>query len=140
MDISPSIAELREGMKSHWQRELKAVERKALDVVEGTGEGLFTEFIDIYREMVSRKRFVEPNDINQFKLIQDRLPEKLKMKIVLCKSAGEICAGAICSEVGKTAVYLFGATSDAGWRVAVHISFNGSSSKHSSRMGLQLMI
>lgn len=116
MDISPSIAELREGMKSHWQRELKAVERKALDVVEGTREELFTEFIDIYREMVSRKRFVEPNDINQFKLIQDRLPEKLKMKIVLCKSAGETCAGAICSAVGKTAVYLFGATSNAGMK------------------------
>jgi hypothetical protein len=114
MDLGPSIEDLREGMMAHWKRELKAAARNQLEIVEGTGQELFDTFIAMYREMVSRKRFVEPNDIDQFRLIQAQLPERLKMKILLCKSGGEVCAGVICSAIGKTAVYLFGATSNAG--------------------------
>jgi peptidoglycan pentaglycine glycine transferase (the first glycine) len=47
-------------------------------------------------------------------VIQRRLPEPLRMKILLCRSGGQVCAGAIASTIGKTAVYLFGATSNAG--------------------------
>jgi hypothetical protein len=116
MDLTPPLLDLREGMKSHWQRELKVAERKGLEVVEGTGEELFDEFIAMYKEMVSRKKFAEPNNINQFKLIQARLPAESKMKIMLCRSGEGACAGLVCSTVGKTAVYLFGATSNAGMK------------------------
>lgn len=64
--------------------------------------------------MVGRKKFAEPNDINQFRLMQAQLTENLKMKIMLCRSDKDVCAGLICSAIGKTAVYLFGATSNAG--------------------------
>jgi lipid II:glycine glycyltransferase (peptidoglycan interpeptide bridge formation enzyme) len=116
MDLSPSMEELREGMKSHWKRELKAAERNRLEIMTGTGQELFDAFIQMYREMVSRKRFVEPNDIHQFRLIQKRLPEPLKMKIMLCRSGAQLCAGVISSAMGNTAMYLFGATSNAGMK------------------------
>src|SRR5436189_1342 len=38
------------------------------------------------------------------------------MKIMLCKSGDEHCAGLVCSAIGKTAIYLFGATSNAGMK------------------------
>jgi lipid II:glycine glycyltransferase (peptidoglycan interpeptide bridge formation enzyme) len=101
-------------MNSHWQRELKAAEKRNLTVTEGSDDSLFETFITMYKEMVSRKKFVEPNDINQFRMIQRRLPEPLKMKIMLCSSGEGMCSGAICSAIGKTAMYLFGATSDVG--------------------------
>jgi lipid II:glycine glycyltransferase (peptidoglycan interpeptide bridge formation enzyme) len=110
------MEELREGMKSHWKRELKAAERNRLEIMTGTGQELFDAFIQMYREMVSRKRFVEPNDIHQFRLIQKRLPEPLKMKIMLCRSGAQLCAGVISSAMGNTAMYLFGATSNAGMK------------------------
>ena len=66
--------------------------------------------------MVSRKRFVEFNDINEFRSIQGLLPEKFKMKIMLCRSGDELCAGLVCSAIGKTAIYLFGATSNTGMK------------------------
>ena len=116
MDLHPSLTDLRGGMKSHWKRELKVAERNSNEVIEGSGDELFAGFIAIYREMVSRKKFVEPNDIDQFRLIQTRLPEKFKMKIMLAKSGEEVCSGLICSAIGNTAVYLFGATSNAGMR------------------------
>ena len=116
MNLSPSLEDLRGGMGSHWKRELKVAERSELEVVEGSGEALFETFVGIYEEMVSRKKFVEPNDIHQFKLIQSQLPEKFKMRIMLCKSGQNVCAGHICSVMGNSAIYLFGATSNAGMK------------------------
>jgi hypothetical protein len=114
MDLSPSIEELREGMRPHWKRYLKVSERSQLEVIEGSEDELFEAFIGIYKEMVSRKKFVEPNDINQFRSMQSLLPEKLKMKLMLCRSGEEVCAGLVCSMMGKNAIYLYGATSNAG--------------------------
>jgi lipid II:glycine glycyltransferase (peptidoglycan interpeptide bridge formation enzyme) len=116
MDLSSSLEDLREGMGGHWKRELKSAERRDLEVLEGSGEDLFAGFVGIYKEMVSRKKFVEPNDIHQFQRIQSRLPEKFKMRIMLCKSGEDICAGNICSVMGNSAIYLFGATSNAGMK------------------------
>jgi hypothetical protein len=116
MDLSPTLKELREGMGGMWKRNLKLAERQGLEVVECSSDELFGAFTTIYKEMVSRKAFVEPNDINQFRLIQAQLPEKFKMKIMLAKSGEDVCAGLICSAIGKTAVYLFGATSNKGMK------------------------
>jgi hypothetical protein len=114
MDLRPSLEVLRQGMNAHWKRELKLAERKGLELVEGEEDELFATFLGIYKEMVSRKQFVEGNDINQFRLMQAQLPEKLKMKIMLCKSGEGICAGLVCSSIGESAIYLFGATSNIG--------------------------
>jgi hypothetical protein len=116
MDLAPTLADLREGMSSHWKRELKAAEKNNLEFIEGSSEELFETFIGMYKEMVSRKKFVEPNDIYQFKQIQSRLPESLKMRVLLCKSGAGLSAGAIYSRVGNSAIYLFGATSNAGMK------------------------
>jgi lipid II:glycine glycyltransferase (peptidoglycan interpeptide bridge formation enzyme) len=64
--------------------------------------------------MVRRKHFVEPNDIRVFRKIQERLPDHLKMRVLLCKVDDNLCAGVICSAMGDTGVYLHGATSNAG--------------------------
>jgi lipid II:glycine glycyltransferase (peptidoglycan interpeptide bridge formation enzyme) len=116
MDLTPSLNELRDGMNSHWKRELKVAEKKQLFLLEGTSDEMFEAFIGIYKEMVSRKKFVEPNDIEQFKRIQARLPEPYKMKIMLCRSDEGVSSGLICSVMGNTAIYLFGATSNAGMK------------------------
>jgi lipid II:glycine glycyltransferase (peptidoglycan interpeptide bridge formation enzyme) len=116
MSLERPLEELREGMAAHWQRELKAAERKQMQSRESVEDAQFGEFIEIYKEMVSRKHFVEPNDINQFRSIQALLPEELKMTILLCTLGEDTAAGVIYSAIGDTAVYLFGATSNAGMK------------------------
>jgi len=116
MDLSVPVANLREGLNAHWNRELKVAEKKKLEVIEGSDDLLFGQFVEIYKEMVSRKNFVEPNDINQFRVVQSRLPEDLKMRVMLCRSDSEVCAGVVYSAIGDTAIYLFGATSNAGMK------------------------
>jgi lipid II:glycine glycyltransferase (peptidoglycan interpeptide bridge formation enzyme) len=115
LDITKTTDELRRGMRPHWRRYLKVAEKNDLKIVEGSSDALFEEFIEIYRELVTRKSFVEPNDIREFRSIQARLPRNLKMKILLCKAAdGKVCSGLICSAMGDTGVYLYGATSNTG--------------------------
>jgi hypothetical protein len=116
MNLRPAVAELREGMRAHWKRELKVAEKGSLDFVAGTSADLFAEFIGTYKEMVARKKFVEPNDIFQFQRIQEMLPEAQKMRVLLCRVGGELAAGAIYSAIGNSAIYLFGATSNAGMK------------------------
>jgi lipid II:glycine glycyltransferase (peptidoglycan interpeptide bridge formation enzyme) len=114
MDITPSLKDLYEGMRPHWKRELKIAERKGLEIVAGTGDELFQAVMDIHREMVARKKFKEGNDINQFRFMQAQLPDNLKMRVMICKSAAGICAGTIWSAIGNMGLYLFGATSSVG--------------------------
>ena len=116
MDITPTADALRQGMASHWQRELKLAERKNLRIVEGSDDPLFGQFLDIYREMVARKNFKEGTNIDQFRQMQAQLPEKQKMRIMLAISDHGFCAGLIYSALGKTAVYLYGATSKIGMK------------------------
>ena len=116
MDLSPSLDELRQGLRPHWQRELKVAQKQKLEVIEGSNDDLFRMFIETYREMVARKNFREPNDIDEFRSIQRHLPQEFKMKIMLCRSGEGICAGLISSAIGGTAIYLFGATSTAGMK------------------------
>lgn len=114
MDMSLSLDDLRGRLSAHWKRQLKTAERNNLQYVEGTEEELFSDFVGIYRELLSRKKFSEPNNIYDFCEIQKRLPEEQKMRILLCRSNEDLCAGAIYSQLGNGAIYLFGATSDAG--------------------------
>jgi lipid II:glycine glycyltransferase (peptidoglycan interpeptide bridge formation enzyme) len=114
MDLTPSMDELQERLRPHWRRELKVAAKQDIEITEGQEDDLFERFIEMYREMVARKKFQEPNDIREFQEMQRRLPNEYKMKLMLCHSDDGDCAGLICSAIGSTAVYLFGATTTIG--------------------------
>lgn len=114
MDLTPSLDQLYEGLGRNWKKNLKLANKGRLELIEGTGEDLFEAFLGIYKEMVSRKKFVSFADINKFRVVQTRLPENFKMIIMLAKSDEGLCAGLICPAMGKSAINLFGATSNIG--------------------------
>jgi lipid II:glycine glycyltransferase (peptidoglycan interpeptide bridge formation enzyme) len=116
MNLDPPLDQIRASMGGMWRRNLKSAEKNGLEVIESSDEKVFDDFIGIYKDMVSRKNFVEPNDIHDFKRIQSKLPEHLKMKVKLCLFGGQVCSGLICSAMGDSAVYLFGATSTVGMK------------------------
>jgi peptidoglycan pentaglycine glycine transferase (the first glycine) len=135
LDLRRPLGDLRKGLRPHWHRYLKVAEKNGLEIIEGSDDKLFEAFIGIYGELVGRKKFVEPNDIKEFRAIQGRLPDKFKMKIMLCKAGDELCAGLVCSAIGKTGIYLYGATSNVGlkkrgsyllhWKLIEWLSQNG---------------
>lgn len=114
VDLEPPLEQVRKRFDQKWRNCLNKAERNRLEVFEGTDDTLFSEFIDIYKALLQRKNFEEPNDINEFRLIQRDLPAEFKMRIFLCLADGCSSAGAIFSAVGETGVYLFGATNNRG--------------------------
>lgn len=116
LDIRPSLEEIRKKLDQKWRNCLNKAERSEMEIVEGTEDSLFEEFIGLYRQMLERKKFEEPNDLNEFRVMQRMLPAESKMRIFLCQSGGVNSAGAVFSAIGDTGVYLFGATNDEGMR------------------------
>lgn len=114
VDITPQIDVLRKKLDQKWRNCLNKAERNGLEVIEGTDDALFAEFIGIYHSLLERKKFQEPNDINEFRMIQRNLPSDYKMRIFICRSSGTNSAGIICATIGDTGVYLFGATNEQG--------------------------
>lgn len=116
MDLSLSLDDLRGSMQKRWKRNLTLAEKHGLEVLEGSEDDLFKTVVDIHKEMVARKNFVPGSDIRQFQSIQALLPEEFKMKVLVGRSKEGVCAGLICSAIGRTAIYLHGATSNAGMK------------------------
>lgn len=116
-DLIPSLETLRQGISRNWRRNLKRDEEADLEFIEGSDDNLIDGIESIYREMVSRKAFSASESIGRLRQIQDKLPDDLKLKIMLCKSKGEICAGLAWSAIGDTGIELIAATSNAGTRL-----------------------
>jgi lipid II:glycine glycyltransferase (peptidoglycan interpeptide bridge formation enzyme) len=116
IDIRPDIEELRKGLDGKWRNHLKGAEKNGMEIIEGTEDSYFDAFLHVYREMVARKRLGEAGDIRSFRAMQNLLPDRQKMIVILAMVGGEPCAGAICSAIGARGIYLFGGTADCGTR------------------------
>jgi hypothetical protein len=116
LDIQPDAADIRKNFDQKWRNCLNKAEKNQLEIIEGNDDSLFGEFIGIYRQLLDRKKFKEPNDILEFRTMQQRLPDKYKMGIFLARSNGASSSGAVCTAIGNTGVYIFGATNDQGMK------------------------
>ncbi len=116
MDIRPSLDELFNGLDKKWRNCLTNARKQNLELVDGEEDALFQSFEPIYLEMKDRKKFESSSDPAVYREIQRKASPEEKMRVFLCKADGEVCAGAICSALGNTGIYLFGATTARGMK------------------------
>lgn len=114
VDLSHSLEELRKGMSKSWRYTLKRAEEKELEIIEGVSDELFDAFVELYREMRTLKKYAEFFDINKYKTIQQDLPDRLRMSILICTYKREPIAGAVISRIGLTALNLLSAAGAKG--------------------------
>jgi hypothetical protein len=116
IDLAPTLEEIRAALDQKWRNCLNRSEKNNLEIVSGTEESLFDEIEMIYNEMANRKGLEDISDIGHLKKVQRDLPVQFTLRVSLCRLDGQVCAGAIFSAIGTTAVYLVGATSNAGMK------------------------
>ena len=116
IDLEPTLQELRTALDQKWRNCLNRAEKNGLEVIEGEDDALFDEIKKIHLEMANRKGLTDLGDVNHLKKVQGYLPPGYKLRVILCRLDGETQAGAIFSAIGNTAVYLVGATSNAGMK------------------------
>jgi len=114
IDLRSSIEELRHNLRPRWRGYLNKAEKSSLSMIDDSNTVLYEKFTKIYREMFKRKRFNEFVDIDEFRLIQQDLPDSLKMKIMVCQIKNEVHAAIVCAAAGNMGIYVLGATSDKG--------------------------
>jgi hypothetical protein len=114
LNLTPSLDGLRRALDPKWRNKLKGAERNDLSIVEGTGDDLYVDFLDVYDQMMRRKRFETTVDVREFARIQKVLREGQKMRIFLCRRGGCTLNAVVISALGDTGVYLLGATNDQG--------------------------
>lgn len=135
LDLSPSLEEIRQSFLQKWRNRLNQAERAGLEVVEGTSEDLYDKFLVLAEEMCKRKNLGSWAYYQASKRIQIALPEMLKMRVMICQDAGQPVCAAVCSAIGDTGIYLFGATGEKGlhlngsyllqWRMIKWMKGNG---------------
>lgn len=114
LDLGAPLEDLRARLDAKWRNKLKQAERNQLTVTSGNGIETFRAFTEIYRQMLKRKAFDTTVDADEFELIQENLIEPQRMNVLICKNKDVPVAGLVVSAIGDTAIYLLGATSDAG--------------------------
>jgi len=124
LDLSLPMEELRRNLGRTWRHHLNHAEKSNLNLREGSSNELYMTFLILLKETVARKGFIPRVDYHKYQWIQNDLPEFLKMKIMICESQGKPVSAVICSAMGDTGIYLFGATGDLG------LKLNGSNLLH----------
>jgi len=116
VDLDRPLEQLRKGLDQKWRNCLNSAERNKLVVRQGDDGALFELFLEVYREMLARKRLGEPGDIRGFMRAQKSLPDRFKLMVFVALDEGKPAAGVICSAMGHRGVFVFGATGSSGMR------------------------
>lgn len=114
LDLTAPLDELRSSLDKKWRNQLSRSERNNLTVISGDGSSEYREFFEIYSQMLGRKAFDTTVDAGEFGRMQEILTGSQRMRVLICKEGEVAVAGLVATAIGDTAIYLLGATSDAG--------------------------
>jgi lipid II:glycine glycyltransferase (peptidoglycan interpeptide bridge formation enzyme) len=114
VDLKPSMEELRKNLDKKWRNQLNRSEKNGLKIIAGNGTDEYQAFCQMYDQMRKRKTFETTVDVEEFRRIQEDLPECHRMRTMICEHEGVPVAGIVSSAMGDSAIYLLGATSDHG--------------------------
>jgi lipid II:glycine glycyltransferase (peptidoglycan interpeptide bridge formation enzyme) len=114
MNLTPPLEQLRSSLDKKWRNQLVRSEKNELTMIAGQGIAEYRLFRGIYDQMYQRKAFHTTVDTEEFERIQEALSESQRMQILICYDKGVPAAGLVASAMGDSAIYLLGATGDAG--------------------------
>jgi lipid II:glycine glycyltransferase (peptidoglycan interpeptide bridge formation enzyme) len=117
LDLSPTMSEIRKSLDQKWRNQLNRSEKNSLIIIEGNSKELYQVFLDLQEEMYHRKKYLAGVDYNEFRDIQNDLPDSLKMKILISEYEGKALTVTIGSLIGDTGIYLLGATGNEGMKM-----------------------
>ena len=114
IDLLKDEETLKLNLRKKWRYSLRQAEKQDLKIEIGTDESFFDKFFEIYKQMHTRKNFDENVNIENFRQINNELPNTLKLQIFICSIVGEPLSAMVTSVIGKTGIYLLGGTTKKG--------------------------
>lgn len=114
LNLHNNLEDLRKNFEQKWRNALNKSERSDLKISSGTSIEFQKNFLTLFNQMLKVKNFKLFVNPEKFLRLNDKLPEKFKLKIFLCYKMDEVIAGAVISYITDYATYLFGATNELG--------------------------
>lgn len=114
LDLGQPAAALRAALAGKWRNCLNAGRRAGLRVILTTADADFDRFAALFEAFVSRKGYEVDLDARFYAAVQRELPDDQRLAVGLAYEGDELVAGSVTAMHGDTAVYLLGATSEAG--------------------------
>jgi lipid II:glycine glycyltransferase (peptidoglycan interpeptide bridge formation enzyme) len=114
VDLERPLEEVRAGFAKKWRYHLGRAEKAGITVDQGTDPHLFDDFVSLFDEFVTRKSFEVDLGADFYAGLQASLPETDRLEVAIARLGGEPVAGVVASLMGDTAVYLLGASNEAG--------------------------
>jgi len=114
LELSSPIEDLRKNLNPKWRNKLNGASKNNLTIIEGDDLDKYHTFCEIYAQMWERKKFETSVSIDEFGRIQEQLPKSHRMRVLICQHEGQPVSAIVCSAMGDSAIYLLGATNDAG--------------------------
>lgn len=132
VNVDLSEEEVRKSLGQKWRYNLKKAEKNSLTTTFVEGEAGLGQFLDLYRDMLDRKQFLDLSPVDTLDSLMTAEDPALRPKIFIVSENDTPVAGAVIDCSGERAVYLYGATNDralplkAGyvlhWEVAKHLA------------------
>jgi lipid II:glycine glycyltransferase (peptidoglycan interpeptide bridge formation enzyme) len=108
VDLAPEPDQLLAAMKSKWRYNIRLAERRGVQIWDGRPDDL-SEFFEIYAETAARDGFlVRPQDY--YMDVWQQFMATGRAELLLASVEDEIVAGLILFMFGKTAWYMYGAS------------------------------
>ena len=81
--LDKDLDEIRKSFKQKWRNCLNQSERNGLEIREGNDQQLYKDFLEIYNQMMARKKFKEY--VNPYKMgkMNEELDDEYKLKIFI---------------------------------------------------------
>ena len=114
LDVERPLEEIRSAFHRHWRRHLNGSERNNLEVTFGTELDRFEEVARMSEALRARKGFEVDLDADFYADVQTELEEQDQLVVGMVLKDGTPVAENITAIHGDTAVYLVGASSEAG--------------------------
>lgn len=117
LNLNRNIDEIRMSFKQRFRKTLNRAERNGIEIVSGTDQQLFNDFITLYDNLIERKKF-KPN-VSPIPFIEfnKKLDSKFKSVVFVAKVDGQPVSALIGSGIGSTGIALFSATNETGMKV-----------------------
>lgn len=114
LDLTPSLAELRQKLAQKWRNCLNYAERQSLTVTSDTSEEQMARFAALYEKMWAKKRFASGVSMASYCTLQSQLAPGERLQVFIALADGIPVAGHVSITLGNSCVYLLGASNDIG--------------------------
>lgn len=117
LDLTRDIIDIRRNFRQNWRNHLNKAEKNDIIIKKGTTNDLFNDFINIYDQMIERKKFKENVDIKAVMRLNELLENSHKLKIITAYKENIPVSGIIFSSLGDIGISLFRATNKMGMKL-----------------------